>query len=86
MVRTTVTLATEDRNWLDRYSRRMRLPAAATARHAIRRYWEDVETGGLRQITAETAGAWQGGHRDGQREVDRMRREWEARGLADPAV
>jgi hypothetical protein len=79
MLRTIITIAAEDKKWLDSYSRRVRLSNAEIIRRAIKEYRRHACKGRLKQVLHETAGKWKSVKGDSQDYVDALRSEWELR-------
>ncbi len=77
MVRTIVSLAEDEKEWLDRRSRQEGVAMAEVVRRAVRRLREETERRepSLADLLERTAGIWPGG--DGLEHQDRMRGEWE---------
>jgi hypothetical protein len=77
MVRTLISLDSEDKAWLDRVARAERVPMTKLVRRAIRRLREEQEAAphGFDRLLRETAGAWKRG--DGLAVQRRLRSEWD---------
>ncbi len=76
MVRTLISLDTDDKAWLDRVARAERVPMTQLVRRAIRRLREEQEAAphGFDRLLRETAGSWRRG--DGLAYQRRLRAEW----------
>lgn len=79
MVRTLITLAEEDKRWLERYSRAQGLSMAETVRRALRHYRSEVDTRRSGEVLDATAGLWAGREVDALDHVRRLRDEWDER-------
>ncbi|MCX6564156.1 MAG: hypothetical protein NTU60_11215 [Candidatus Aminicenantes bacterium] len=80
MVRTIISISSEEKQWLDAYSRRHGLSSAEIVRRAIDHYRRQVgKEKNLRRILQETAGAWSSFRGDSQAYVDKRRAEWKSR-------
>lgn len=77
MVGTIVSLADEEKEWLDRRSRQEGVPMAEVVRRAVRRLREETEReeSSLDVLLERTAGIWPGD--DGLAHQIRARDEWE---------
>jgi len=77
MVRTIVSLAEDEKEWLDSRSRQEGVPMAEVVRRAVRRLREETERRepSLTELLERTAGIWPG--EDGLAHQIRMRDEWE---------
>ena len=79
MSRMIITLADDDKRWLQVVSRLQKQSMAETIREAIRQYRERGEKSNLKRVVRETAGAWGTSEEDSQDYVNRLRSEWENR-------
>jgi hypothetical protein len=77
MLRTIITIAEEDKKWLESYSRRAQVSSAEIIRRAIKEYRRCADKGSLKRVLRETAGKWKSVKGDSQNYVDKLRREWE---------
>lgn len=73
MVRTLISLSNTDKAWLEQYSRRHRLPAAAVVREALRAYRNLEPRKSLQAVLKETHGAWQSVQTDSVQYVRELR-------------
>ena len=80
MVRTVISLSSEDKAWLDRAAAARGVPMTEVVRQAIRvlRASEPVAGPTFEELLEMTAGTWQEG--DGLAWQRRMRAEWDDRG------
>ena len=76
LVRTLISLDSDDKAWLDRVARAEGVPMTRLVRQAIRRLREEREAAphGFDRLLRETAGAWKRG--DGLAYQRRLRAEW----------
>ncbi len=76
MVRTVISLESEDKTWLDRKAKDEQVSMAELIRRAVRRLREESESEArpLQQQLQETSGIWKG--EDGLSFQQRMREEW----------
>ena len=77
MARTIITIAAEDRKWLDNYSHRVNLSSAEIIRRAIKEYRRQVSKGDLKRVLEATTGKWKSIKADSQEYVNDLRKEWE---------
>jgi len=76
MVRTLISLDTEDKAWLDRVARAEGVPMTKLVRRAIHRLRKEQEAAphGFDRLLRETAGTWRRG--DALAYQRRLRAEW----------
>jgi hypothetical protein len=77
MIRTIISIAADEKRWLDLYGHRHGLSGAEIVRRAIKQYRRlAAEQGNLQRVLHETSGAWKSHKRDSQSEIDSLRAEW----------
>ena len=77
MIRTIISLAPEDKHWLDRKAEEENVTMTEMVRRAIRLYRDQHESGEptLERLLAATSGIWK--EEDGLEYQRRLREEWE---------
>ncbi|MFZ5798590.1 MAG: hypothetical protein ACOY3O_09215 [Thermodesulfobacteriota bacterium] len=75
--RTIITLADEDKAWLEGYSRSRDISMAEAIRQGIRILKESMQPDNYRAVLRQTKGIWKAG--DGLAYQDAIRSEWDAR-------
>ena len=76
MIRTIISLAEQDKRWLDSYSRSHHQSLAETVRQAIKTLRECSETETEKQILQQTSGLWKDRGVDGLNYAADLRDEW----------
>ncbi len=79
MVRTIISIADDDKTWLDHRAAEERVSRAELIRRAVRRYREESEqeARSVDRLLADTSGIWKG--EDGLAYQTRIRGEWDDR-------
>ena len=79
MVRTVVSLDSEDKEWLDRIAQQEHVSMTEIVRRAVKRMREEnaAAPGSFETLLSETAGVWRAG--DGLQYQQKIRDEWEGR-------
>jgi len=73
MIRTIISLETEDKEWLDRKAASEGVPMAKLVREAIRRMRQHQDVS-FERLLKQTSGLWRRG--DGLAYQRRLRKEW----------
>ena len=76
MIRTVISLDPEEKLWLDRTSRREKIPMSRLVRRAVADYRKRMQAGApsLERLLETTRGLWKSG--DAVSRVRRLRSEW----------
>jgi metal-responsive CopG/Arc/MetJ family transcriptional regulator len=77
MTRMILSLPEDEKKWLERRSRRLRVSSAELVRRAIRQYRAKDSKTRLADVLRETAGTWTSVKGDTRRHVEALRKEWE---------